>query len=177
MPSSALEYVKADYQVHSNEIGPLLTELTQKQPAQEEMVGSGMEEDIRRLALETQLAAGMILPEKTVLELGPLTQFTCPECKGSLVRISQGGLFRFRCHTGHGYSADALLDGLMETLDGLVWQATRAFQEASMFLEHMGRHMQENGASAPADVFLAKAREINQQASQLQRMAIGRGRP
>lgn len=172
MPRSALEYVDADYKVRSNEIGPLLTQLTQEQAKQKEMAGKYME-DIRRLAIETQLAAGVNLPEKMVLELGPLTQFTCPECKGSLVKITEGDLLRFRCHTGHGFSADALLEGLMETLDRLVWQTTRGFQEASMLLEHLGRHMQENGGSAQADVFLAKARKFNQQASQLQRMAIG----
>src|SRR5688500_18102992 len=107
MPRSALEYVDADYKVQSNEIGPLLTQLMQEQPMRERMSGNGMDEDIRRLAIETQLAAGVNLPEKTVLELGPLTQFTCPECKGSLVKISEGGLFRFRCHTGHGFSAES----------------------------------------------------------------------
>jgi two-component system chemotaxis response regulator CheB len=136
------------------------------------MGGNGMDEDTRRLAIETQVAAGVNLPEKTILELGPLTQFTCPECKGSLVKITEGGLFRFRCHTGHGFSVDALLEGLTETLSNFIWQTTRGFQEASMLLEHIGRHMQENGGSARADVFQAKARELNQQASQFQRIAV-----
>ena len=174
MPRSALEYIDADYKVPSKEIGPLLTRLAQEQPAQAEIAGNDMQEDVRRLAIETQLAAGLNLPEKTVLELGSFTQFTCPECKGSLVRITEGGLFRFRCHTGHGFSADALLDDLLKTIDEQIWQTTRGFQEASMLLEHLGRHMQENGGSEQADVFLAKARELNRQASQLKRMAIGR---
>jgi two-component system, chemotaxis family, protein-glutamate methylesterase/glutaminase len=172
MPRSALEYIDADYKVHSKEIGPLLTQLAQEQPTQEK-VGIGMDEDVRRLAIETQIAAGVNLPEKTILQLGPLTQFTCPECRGSLVGITEGGSFRFRCHTGHGFSADALLEGLMETIDEQIWQTIRGFQEASMLLEHIGRHMQENGGSAQADVFLAKARELNQQASRFQRIAIG----
>jgi two-component system, chemotaxis family, protein-glutamate methylesterase/glutaminase len=172
MPRSALEYIDADYRVLSNEIGPLLTQRTEAEPTQEELVANGIEEDIRRLAIETQVAAGVNLPEKTILDLGPLSQFTCPECRGSLVKISEGGLFRFRCHTGHGFSADALLDGLMETLDGLVWQTTRAFQEASMLLEHIGRHLQENGGSTKANDILAKARELNQQSSHFQRIAI-----
>jgi hypothetical protein len=60
----------------------------------------------------------------------------------------------------------------METIGNLIWQTTRGFQEASMLLEHLGRHMQENGGSIDADVFLAKARELNQQASQFQRIAV-----
>ena len=173
MPRSALEYIDADYKIPSNEIGPLLTQLTQEQPAQEDKARHGVEEDVRRLAIETQVAAGVKLPEKTILELGPFTQFTCPECRGSLVRITEGGLPRFRCHTGHGFSADTLLEGLTETIGNLIWQTTRGFQEASMLLEHIGRHMQENSGSAQAEMFLAKARDLNQQASQFQRIAVG----
>jgi two-component system chemotaxis response regulator CheB len=76
MPRSALEYIDADYKVISTEIGPLLARLTREQPPQEEMAGKGLPEDVRRLAIETQLAAGVNLPEKTILELGPSTQFT-----------------------------------------------------------------------------------------------------
>jgi two-component system chemotaxis response regulator CheB len=173
MPRSALEYIDADYKVHAREIGPLLAQLTQEQPTEKEIVGNWMDEDLRRLAIETQVAAGVNLPEKTILELGPLTQFTCPECRGSLVQITEGNLFRFRCHTGHGFSAETLLEGLMETVNSLVWQTTRGFQEASMLLEHIGGHMQEYGGSAEAERFLAMARELNQQASRFQKIAIG----
>jgi two-component system chemotaxis response regulator CheB len=173
MPRSALEYVDADYQVHSTEIGALLTQLTQEQPTQEEMAGHGMDEHLRRLAIETQLAAGVNVPEKTVVELGSPTQFTCPECKGSLIRITEGRSFRFRCHTGHGFTAEALLADLMETIDEQLWQTIRGLQEASMLLEHIGRHLQENGGSAPAEDFLAKARELNLRSSQFQRIAVG----
>jgi two-component system chemotaxis response regulator CheB len=174
MPRSALEYIDADYKIRAKEIGPLLSNLIQEEPSQVDVVGNSMKEDARRLAIETQVAAGVNLPEKTILELGPLTQFTCPECKGSLVRITEGNLIRFRCHTGHGFSADALLEGLMETISELVWQTTRGFQEASMLLEHIGRHMQESNGSAQADVFLAKARELNQQASRFHKIATSR---
>lgn len=173
MPRSALEYIDADYRVPSTEIGPLLIQLTQEEPTQEEGVGNDMAQDSRRMAIETQIAAGVNLPERTILELGSLSQFTCPECRGSLVRITEGGLFRFRCHTGHGFSAEALLEGLMETVGQLIWQTTRGFQEASMLLEHIGQHMQDNGGASRADIFLAKARELNQRASQFQRIAIG----
>jgi two-component system, chemotaxis family, protein-glutamate methylesterase/glutaminase len=89
------------------------------------------------------------------LELGSSTQFTCPECEGSLIRIAEGGVFRFRCHTGHGYTAEALLADLMETIDVQLWQTIRGLQEGSMLLEHIGRQMQENGGSTQAEAFLS----------------------
>jgi hypothetical protein len=116
----------------------------------------------RLLARQTDLeivhivqSAGVNVPEKTVLELGSSTQFTCPECEGSLIRITEGGVFRFRCHTGHGYTAEALLADLMETIDVQLWQTIRGLQEGSMLLEHIGRQMQENGGSTQAEAFLS----------------------
>jgi two-component system chemotaxis response regulator CheB len=125
------------------------------------------------MAKEIQIAAGISLPEKTVLDLGELTPFTCPECRGALIRIKEGNLLRFRCHTGHGFTADALLEGIMKTIGELIWQAQRGFQEGSMLLEHIGTHMQERGEAAKARVFLAKALELNQRASAFQKLAIG----
>lgn len=173
MPRSALEYIEADYKVPSNKIAPLLAQLAQEQRDQEAIIGNGVDDDVARIAKEVQIAAGINLPEKTILELGELSPFTCPECRGALVRIPEGRLFRFRCHTGHGFTADALLAGLTESVGKLIWQATRGFQEASMLLEHIGEHLREKGQSAQAEVFLAKAREFNQRASQFQKAAMG----
>jgi two-component system, chemotaxis family, protein-glutamate methylesterase/glutaminase len=173
MPRSALEYIEADYKIPSTEIASLLIQLTQEEPSQAEIVENGTGEDAKRMTIETQIAAGVNLPEKTILALGELSQFTCPECRGSLIRIKEGGMPRFRCHTGHGFTAEALLDGLMETIGGLIWQTTRGFQEAYMLLEHMGQHIRESGETAIAEKFLAKARELDQQASRFQKIAIG----
>lgn len=185
MPRSVLEYIDADYKARAQEIAPILVRLTREELTQQELkqqiltqeklVGNNMDEDTRRLAIETQIAAGVNLPEKTILDLGSLTSFTCPECRGSLVKIKEGNLFHFRCHTGHGFSATTLLDGVMETVNDLMWQTTRSFQEASMLLEHIGRHMQEDGESTQANAFLAKSRKLNQQASRFQKIAIRDG--
>ena len=173
MPRSALEFIDADYSLRASEFAPLLAKLVHEQPMQEEMAGKGTDEDLRRFAIETQVAAGVNLPEKTILELGELTQFTCPECRGNLVGIKEGGLFRFRCHTGHGFTADALLEELTEAIGETIWQVTRGFQEASMLLEHIGQHMQDNGRADQAEIFLSKSRELSGRASIFQRSAIG----
>ena len=173
MPRSALEYIDADYKVRSTEIAPLLTRLVSEQPVKTAELERGINDDAIRMAKEVQVAAGVNLPEQTILDLGEFTPFTCPECKGSLIRIREGGLFRFRCHTGHGFTADALLEHLMQTIGELIWQVTRGFQEATMLLEHIGRHMREQGQTARGEVFLAKARELNLRASQFQQIAIG----
>jgi two-component system chemotaxis response regulator CheB len=173
MPRSALEYIEADYKVRSTEIAPLLTRLVQVQTEDRGIpVEQGVDEDVRRIAKEIQIAAGVSLPEQAVLDLGELTPFTCPECRGALVRIQEGNLFRFRCHTGHSFTADALLEGIMKTVGELLWQTQRGLQEAYMLLEHVGTHMQERGETAEARMFLSKALELNQRATAIQKLAI-----
>jgi two-component system chemotaxis response regulator CheB len=177
MPRSALEYIETNHKMTSAEIAPLLIQLTQEQSTQDIESGSDTHPDAKRMAQEVQIAAGVNLPEELILELGELTEFTCPDCHGVLVRIKEGGRLRFRCHTGHGFTADALLEGLMEHMSEMVWQVTRGFQEASMLLEHIGRHMQENTLTDQAEIFLAKAGEMNQQASIFQKYAVDRKTP
>lgn len=172
MPRSALEYIEADYNVRAAEIAPLLVRLARNQADREPETEKGIDEDVNRMAKEIQIAAGVSLPEQTVIDLGELSPYTCPECQGVLVNIKEGGTLRFRCHTGHGYSADTLLEHLMQSVGDLIWQAQRGFQEASMLVEHIGRHLQEQGQVARGDIFLAKGHELSRQASQFQHMAI-----
>ena len=53
-----------------------------------------------------------------VTKLGMPSLYTCPECHGVLLRLKQGGGVRFRCHTGHSYTADALLAEMTEVVEG-----------------------------------------------------------
>jgi two-component system chemotaxis response regulator CheB len=96
------------------------------------------------------------------MELGLLTPFTCPECHGVLVRIAEGKMSRFRCHTGHAYTDSALLEAVMTSTGELLWEVIRSFEEAVLLLQHMGQHLQEAGDATRAETFLAKARELEQ---------------
>src|SRR5215211_440012 len=87
MPRSALEYVEADYKVKSTEIAALLTRLAREQPIEEMIAGNDTEDNIeQRIAKEVQIAAGTNLSQKSILELGELTPFACPDCHGALVK-------------------------------------------------------------------------------------------
>jgi two-component system chemotaxis response regulator CheB len=76
------------------------------------------------------------------------------------------------CHTGHGFTAEALLEAAVQSTGDKIWQLTRSLQETEMLLEHMGRHIQESGDSIRAEKFFAKARELGKQASRIQQLAV-----
>lgn len=172
MPRSALEYVEADYTVRSTEISELLAKLAGEPPTGGTETGQKIEPGLEdRIAKEVQIAAGTSVSQKSILELGKLSPFTCPECQGALVEITEGKLSRFRCHTGHGFTEDALLEAVMQSVGAMIWKVTRGLQEAEMLLEHMGRHIRDAGDPIRAQKFFSKAQELENRASRLQELA------
>ncbi|GAB3018001.1 chemotaxis protein CheB [Spirosoma pulveris] len=107
MPASVLEYVDIDYAVPLANIGALLCQLTTEEYPQSELNISPKEEEI--LKKEVLIASQKNAFEMGILDMGDLSPFTCPECAGVLVRFREGKLIRYRCHTGHAYTAGALL--------------------------------------------------------------------
>src|SRR5215212_7123596 len=59
MPRSALEYIEPDYKVRSTEIATLLTQLAHERTNEAVRVEEDMPEDMRRMAKEVQIAAGV----------------------------------------------------------------------------------------------------------------------
>lgn len=59
-------------------------------------------------------------------ELGPLSGYTCPDCNGSLISVSEGN---YRCQVGHAWTADALLRARDDEIEGALWVAMRSLQE------------------------------------------------
>ncbi len=172
MPRSALEYVNADYTVKASEISELLIRLANDPVEREGANRKDADKDLEhRIATEVQVAAGTNVSEENILELGELTSFTCPECHGTLIQIKEGAFSRFRCHTGHGFTDDALLDAVTRYTGEKVWQVTRSLQETVMILQHMGKHIQDAGDVEKAGNFFDKARDLEKQASQMQKLA------
>jgi len=170
MPRSALEYVDADYRVPATEISPLLARLAQEplEQANRKEIEKDFEE---RIATEVHIAAETNVSQKNILELGEISPFTCPECHGVLVRIKEGRLSRYRCHTGHGFNEDALLEGVMQSTGEMIWQVSRGVQETVMLLEHMGRHIRDAGDPERGEKFFAKARDLDRRASRFLELA------
>lgn len=169
MPRSALEYVEIDHNLPSAEIGALLGRLANEQRVSEVAV----EPDTKtRMAKEIRIAAENGAFQKGIMELGALTPFTCPECHGALVKIAEGKMSRFRCHTGHAYTDNALLEAVMETTGEMLWQVIRSLEEGVMLLKHMGQHLQDAGDPTRAKIFFAKAHDIEKRSKTFHAAAL-----
>jgi two-component system chemotaxis response regulator CheB len=158
MPLSAVRHVKVDYVLPLAEIGPLLVRLAAA-PAEERSYPVGDELDIEvKIALEDKAI------EAGVLELGEPSNYACPDCHGVLLRLKAEGPVRFRCHTGHAYTADSLLAGIGENVEDSLWSSIRALEEAEMLVRHLAEHLSEGEQNGPAEALLARAADLRRRA-------------
>ncbi len=78
-----------------------------------------------------------------VKQLGELSEFTCPDCHGSLIQLTNGNLQRFRCHTGHSFSSASLVAELTDSVEQSLWTAIRAVEERIRLLKHLAQHARD----------------------------------
>ncbi|WP_289014353.1 chemotaxis protein CheB [uncultured Methylobacterium sp.] len=172
MPRNALEHVGSDHILPAGEIGRLVARLVNQRPGKPSEVP---EELADRMEVEIAVAASQNAFQKGLMRYGEVTAFTCPECHGALMKITEGPNTRFRCHTGHAFTAEALLSGLTETAEEALWNAQRALEEGVMLLDGMARQLTEQGQPNEAAQLARSARELEERASVLQEQ-VTRGR-
>jgi two-component system, chemotaxis family, protein-glutamate methylesterase/glutaminase len=166
MPENALKAVEADYVIPVREIAPLLVQLTNESIPDKTETMKHDERDTR----EVQIALEDPAYKKDLFEFGELTPYTCPECHGVLTALKEGGRMRFRCHTGHAFSADSLLAYITQYIEESMWTAIRSVQESVMLLNHMGDHFAEDNQPRLAAMYFKKAGEAESRASQMRKI-------
>ena len=135
MPRSALTHVEVDHCLDLSDIGPLLARLA-AQPV-DEQGGIAMP---KGLQIEVDIAKARNSLDRGVLELGDPSPFACPECHGVLLQVAESRRIRFRCHTGHAYSAESLLAEINESVEDALWNAIRSLQESALLMQHLAQH-------------------------------------
>jgi two-component system chemotaxis response regulator CheB len=139
MPLSAAKHVEIDHKVPLSKLAPLLVSLSKEQP------GAGKRVMPDRSRIETEIAVDETAMPRDLAKIGDPSIFTCPECHGTLLRVRDEHLLRFRCHTGHAFTAQSLLAALNETTEDTIWSAVRTLQEGAMLLGHLAQHARDAG--------------------------------
>lgn len=168
MPENALREVAVDYSIPISEMAELLVRLSQEEVADESEVN--MERD-EKIETEIRIAGERSAFESGVMQLGELSPYTCPECHGVLSALRDGNIRRFRCHTGHAFSADALLATVTENVESGLYSAIRGIEETVMLLNHLGDHFAEVNQPKLAALYFNKANEAKERA-QIVRQAV-----
>ena len=158
MPLSAARSVDVDEILPARQLAGATVRLLERLPQGRE--GRMNDDEWRRLALEVGIAAEGNAFEMGLLSEGHPSVFTCPECHGVLVQLKEGGRLRFRCHTGHAFTARSLLSDLRQSVEASLWNAVRAMDETVMLLEHLARHAEEAERPELALTYRAEVQDL-----------------
>lgn len=121
MPLNAIEAGVVDHEVAASDVGGLLKQLADRKFEEREM------EPNPRMEMENRIAmARRFSTDFDTETLGPPSGYTCPDCNGSLISVSDGN---YRCQVGHAWTADALLRARDDEIEGALWVAMRSLQE------------------------------------------------
>jgi len=167
MPKSALHSVEVDYCLRLKEIAPLLVQLTKTVVAQE-----GNYPVSESMKIEVGIAKEKTAIDRGIQNLFEPSVYTCPECHGVLLQINEGESFRFRCHTGHAYSAGSLLKEGEEEIEDSLWAAVRSLEERIMLMWQFAENLEKRNRNGEAEVLVKKARQAERQADQIRQILM-----
>jgi two-component system, chemotaxis family, protein-glutamate methylesterase/glutaminase len=159
MPLNALDNVAVDHKLRAADIGELIGRLAHEPAGELPCIPAAEEEKTGR---EIRIAKEREALEEGIVRFGEISPFTCPECHGVLAMLREGKIIRFRCHTGHAFSSDTLLNAGGELLEARLWDALRAMDETVFLLNRLGEEFARSGNLAAAEKCFDKAREMHE---------------
>lgn len=119
-----------------------------------------------RVRIESRFAEDPVAHLADYPKLGDLSTNTCPECGGPL-RQAEGQILRFRCHTGHAFSAQVLEDRTRRDIESSLWSAVRLFQQRANLDRSLAQKESQKGRLMGADQYAMRAAEAEGHASVL----------
>jgi two-component system, chemotaxis family, protein-glutamate methylesterase/glutaminase len=132
MPRNALNNVKVDYRLPIAEMGAMLTKIISRKLQKRQPVP-------KDVLIEAKIAERVLSDLSSVNKLGDQAPFNCPGCGGVLWKVGKDSDLRFRCHTGHAYTAATLLAEQTNKMEETMWTALRMFEENKNLLTEMAR--------------------------------------
>jgi two-component system, chemotaxis family, protein-glutamate methylesterase/glutaminase len=167
MPENAMREVAIDHCVQISQLPELLVRLS-TEPITNNVVVMKDEQTKK----EIQIAAEESGMKKGIMKFGELSPYTCPECHGVLSILHNDNIVRYRCHTGHAYSADALMASITEKIEDSLYSAIRGMDENIILLNHLGDHSAEANQPKLAALYFQKAKEVQERSEPVRKAAL-----
>lgn len=164
MPLNVLNNVDVDYRVQISDMGYVLKDIFSKDPKENVTIPY-------EIKLESDLSEKMITTMDELEKLGNKSDFTCPDCGGTLYTIKEGRAHRYRCYTGHAYSENILSDKQTEGLEESLWVSIRLLEQKKKMLKHMADHDKDSDVGASLEN-LKKAGEMEKHIIKLKELLI-----
>ena len=163
MPENALAVINPDHCIAIAAMGELLVRLTY-QPAKPAVP---IPEDIQ---LEIKIAEQIMSDVPAENTLGNLVSLSCPECGGPLWELDDKTIGRYRCHIGHGFTRQALLEEQNDAIERTLWIALRSLEEKAKLQTLLARQAHARTRPSTAERFERQAEESRHHVEQLRQL-------
>ncbi len=167
MPESAATYAEVDRSLPVAEMGPLLARLAAEPVAEEGVVPVS-----RELEIEAKIAAMESGAVHDNERPGTPSGFACPECSGALWELQDGDLVRYRCRTGHAFTASALLADQSVGLEDALWTALRVLEEQAALAHRLADRSRDRGQPTIVRRFEEQERDATERAEVIRRLLV-----
>ncbi len=157
MPMTALSRARPDHVVPLAQMPALLDSLVH-QPAGEALPVP------ERIRFEVEVARNGHSSMSDMDRVARRSVLSCPDCGGVMWEIDENDLIRFRCHTGHAYTAEMMSFALGDSLRRALAIARRGYEERTALLEKMEERAIGNGHDQLAETWRCQAAEYREQA-------------
>jgi two-component system chemotaxis response regulator CheB len=162
MPQSVIEHVEVAETASAGQLGAVVNRLCRT-------AVQLTEKDVVRASFEAELSGTLDIPPLAE-ERGQPAGFGCPECHGTLFKIEERGLLRFRCRLGHAWSWHALLLEQGQALENALWMALRTLEEKAALNIQLSERATERGSVLSSDRFTEQAQEATRSAALVRRL-------
>ena len=164
MPLAALENVHADHVAPAAQLGRTISAIVQDEAGEEVTCPD-------TLQLEVRIAGGDRLGSEALRGLADPSALSCPDCHGVLSEVRDQHPLRFRCQTGHAYTAEVLASRAEEVGEAMRI-ALRVMEERVTLVTRMARDARQTGRDAVAELYESRAEEYTHYATVLRRAAL-----
>ncbi|MBV8295916.1 MAG: chemotaxis protein CheB [Acidimicrobiia bacterium] len=157
MPASAARFADPDHVVQLEKIPELLVNLIEERVAQPPVAAALDGDPPMDEQVQSDNASAEAQP-------GDPSEFTCPECGGTLWVQEEGDLLRFRCRVGHAYSTESLLADQRQALEAALWAAVVALEERADLAKRLSDRMHGRGRTRSSTRFEREAGDARERA-------------
>lgn len=163
MPENALAAAEVDFCVPLEEMGALLSRLVQQQVRSDDPPPES-------LRMEVAINRGEDLVGNLQAIAEP-ARITCPDCGGGLYEVKDPRRLRYRCHTGHAFSARTLERAQADSGEQTLRSGVRALQERELLLRRMAAVAEATGDAPQAEAARLQADRLQAQVRELRKLA------
>ncbi|MBC7998594.1 MAG: chemotaxis protein CheB [Leptolyngbya sp.] len=165
MPRSAIALTNVDHVLKTADIGPLLQKLIVDGIGKEGIEIMPEYKDQADVGEVGGPGIGNVAPY-------PPSALTCPSCGGAVWQVQEESLTLFKCHVGHSYTAELMLEEQSETVDAAAWMLLRAINESIHLRRQLAGWARSIGGIEEAEFHEQQAIEAERQSASFRSLIL-----